>query len=202
MTQFEVPEVADWTPEELAELGKRQRMPTTDPIRFVILDESAQVSKEKGHLMLVWDCAPLMDPDDVSSANDRYSTKNFLLLPKKNPKVAAHKPLDTTWRCVGAMRAIYGTDTIPYPPRFNKSSKEWEQNGEILDGGSDEAAVKNEEAKAAGLSKVMEHYRSPGLGKGRTFVANVEYNEEGFARIKGIRPDLGDDEQFADLSEL
>lgn len=202
---IEVPDMS-WTPEELEELGKRKQLPD-DPIRYVILNETTQISKPNaksvgGHYMLVWECAPLSDPDDVSSAMDRYTVKHFQLLPKRNVNVPGHKPLDSTWKCVGAMRAIYGDEEFPYAPRFNRNTKEWEQNGEVLEGGADEATLAADDLKKRGLGRIMEHYVTPGLGNGKTFIATTEYSEEGYPRLKGVRNFLGEDESFPDLSEF
>ncbi len=194
-------EYTEWTDEELADLGKRKQIPE-DPVRYVILNETAQISKEKGHLMLVWEMAPLQDPDDVSTALDRYTTRNYLLLPKKNHKVPSHKPQDTTWKCIGHMRAIYGQEAFPYSPRFNRKTKEWEQNGESFEGGADAAAVEIDRIKRAGLDKVMEHFKNPGIAVGMTVVATTFYDESGYQKVKGIRNDLGDDETWADLSDF
>jgi hypothetical protein len=201
-----IPEDTTWSPEELEELGKRPQLPE-DPIAYVILKETTQVSKPNakgpgGHFMIVWECAPLQDPDDITSVMDRYTLKNFTLLPKRNTKVPGHKPVDSTWKVIGAMRAIYGNDAFPYAPRFNRKTKEWEQNGEVLEGGADEAALKTDELKRTGLERAMEHYMNPGMANGKTFIANTSYSEEGYPRIKGIRNFLGDDETFADLSDF
>lgn len=197
---IDVPEVLEWSEEELAELGKRRRLPE-DPIRFLVTGAESTISA-KGHFMLVHEAVPLLDPTDETTTLGRYSVKNWTILPKKNTKVPAHKPLDTAGKCIGLMRAFEGPETIPFPARRNKSTGDWEVDGEVLAGGGDEAAVHNEDQKRTAMNLILEYYKDPSRAVGKTFVANVWYSEEGFMRLRGIRHDLGEGEDFADLTDF